>query len=364
VAFESNATNFPGGVTFGEKVYVKDLVTGEISLVSTSDTGTLGNGHSGLASLSPDGSKVAFVSEASNLDPGDTDSIPDVYVKDLGSGNLTLASASGAGQKGNDWSGSYGVWYDFEAPPSLSSDGGKVAFESDATNLVAGDNNLTTDIFVKDLQTGSVILASASSTGAEGDERSLSPSLSSDGMKVAFTSEAYNFVAPDSFITVFVEVYVKDLASGRITLASTSPSRGSENFYGISEHPSLSSTGDKVTFDSRHGWDAADTDSFDDVYVKAIPPPKAATFLSLFVAKRGATIDAIGGLRPAHPGRLVTVTLFRNGGAVITKRVTLAINSTYAVTLKRPGPGQCEIVVKFAGDSDHLKSSTRKLFSC
>ena len=75
---------------------------GELTLASTSDAGVKGNGESIEVSVSADGTKVAFVSSATNLDPADTDSSKDVYVKDLTTGDLALASTSDAGVKGND----------------------------------------------------------------------------------------------------------------------------------------------------------------------------------------------------------------------------------------------------------------------
>jgi uncharacterized repeat protein (TIGR01451 family) len=84
---------------------------------------------------------VAFFSFTSNLDPGDTDSFFDIYVKDLATGNITLASTDDAGIKGNNGS----------ANPSLSADGTRVAFYSAATNLDPGDTDSTLDIYVKEL---------------------------------------------------------------------------------------------------------------------------------------------------------------------------------------------------------------------
>ena len=75
---------------------------GDIQLVSTSDAGVKGNHHSSDPSLS-DGSKIAFESNASNLDPADTDfASSDIYVKDLASGDIQLVSTSDAGVKGNE----------------------------------------------------------------------------------------------------------------------------------------------------------------------------------------------------------------------------------------------------------------------
>ena len=121
-------------------IYVKDLLTGDIVLASTSDTGIKANAFSLLPSLSGDGTKVAFYSLADNLDPDDTDSSFDVYVKDLLTGDVTLASTSDAGVKGNNHS----LW------PSLSADGTKLAFYSFATNLDPADSDGFPDIFVKD----------------------------------------------------------------------------------------------------------------------------------------------------------------------------------------------------------------------
>src|SRR5919108_71797 len=113
---------------------------GDITLASTSDSGTTGNDYSLDPSLSADGTVVAFWSFANNLDPGDTDRYPpDVYVKDLVTGDIALASTSDGGVKGNDYS----------LMPSLSADGTRVAFSSDATNLYPGDSTWV-DVYVKE----------------------------------------------------------------------------------------------------------------------------------------------------------------------------------------------------------------------
>ena len=147
-------------------VYVKDLTTGDLTLASTSDVGVKGNGSSFEPSISADGTKVAFSSEATNLDPADTDGVLDVYVKDLTTGDLALASTSDAGVKGNGSS--------FE--PSISADGTKVAFSSVATNLDPADTDGFADVYVKDLTTGDLALASTSDAGVKGNGSSFEPS--------------------------------------------------------------------------------------------------------------------------------------------------------------------------------------------
>ena len=155
---------------------------GDLSLASTSDTGIKANNVSYLPSLSADGTRVAFYSNATNLDPTDTDTNFDVYVKDLATGDITLVSTADAGIKANSHS--------YE--PSLSADGTKVAFYSEATNLDPADTDATSDIYVKDLVTGDITLASTTVTGAKGNVNSYQPSLSADGTKVAFNSFATN----------------------------------------------------------------------------------------------------------------------------------------------------------------------------
>ena len=116
-------------------------MTGDLTLASTSDAGVKGNDSSLQPSLSADGTRVAFFSSTTNLDPADTDGLSDVYVKDLTTGDLTLASTSDAEVKGNDSS--------FQ--PSLSTDGTKVAFASGAANLDPADADFGRDVYVKEL---------------------------------------------------------------------------------------------------------------------------------------------------------------------------------------------------------------------
>lgn len=260
VAFASNATNLdPADTDVIADVYVKDLVTGELTLASVNGEGTKGNGASQWPSLSPDGTKVAFESAATNLDPADSDLISDVYVKDLATGELTLASVTRDGTKANVWS----QW------ASLSLDGAKVAFDSAATNLDPADSDRTDDdVYVKDLVTGELTLASLTRGGTKGDDSISFPFLSADGAKVAFSSGASNLDPADSDVSI--DVYVKDLVTGELTLASISGegTKGNDS----SQRPSLSADGAKVAFFSAStNLDPADSDDKRDVYVKHLP---------------------------------------------------------------------------------------------
>src|SRR5207245_814573 len=144
------------------------LTTGDIALASTSDTGEKGDGDSSAPFLSADGTKVAFRSTATNLDPVDTDTLLDIYVKDLITGDITLASTSDTGVKANADS----------SDQVFSADGNRIAFRSYATNLDPADPDAISDVFVKDLATGDLILVSTSDAGVKGNGGSAVPSLS------------------------------------------------------------------------------------------------------------------------------------------------------------------------------------------
>ncbi|MFZ0829017.1 MAG: hypothetical protein WAO02_16505 [Verrucomicrobiia bacterium] len=152
--FESSATNLAVGDTNNAiDVFVRDLANGTNILVSVSTNGGFGNGNSGSAVMTPDGRYVAFVSSASNLVVGDTNGIPDIFVRDLQLGTTTLASpgATSLGiTAGNSAS----------ARPLITPDGRYVAFYSTATNLVGGVTNVG-DIYVRDLLAGATAWASA-----------------------------------------------------------------------------------------------------------------------------------------------------------------------------------------------------------
>jgi flagellin-like hook-associated protein FlgL len=142
VLFTSLATNLVSGDT--NAVYdnfVRDLVTGTTTRVSTSSNGDEANGYSNFASISGDGKYVSFTSAATNLVSGDTNSVDDIFVKNLETGEVVRASVS------TDGTQSGGTSYRSE----ISSDGRYVMFDSDASNLVSGDANILGDVFLREL---------------------------------------------------------------------------------------------------------------------------------------------------------------------------------------------------------------------
>jgi Tol biopolymer transport system component len=140
VAFASNASNFVAGdVGIGWDIFVHDTLTGETRCVSRSNTGALGNNHSlGAPTISGDGRFVAFSSSASNLVPGDTNNVDDIFVYDTQTATIRRVSVSASGEQGNRPS----------SQAQMSLDGRFVAFHSEANNLVPDDTNGFADIFI------------------------------------------------------------------------------------------------------------------------------------------------------------------------------------------------------------------------
>ena len=236
VAFNSAASNLVSGDTNARNdVFVRDRDTGVTTRVSLTSGGAQANGHSGYLSLSADGGHVAFASEATNLVSGDTNGWYDVFVRDLGGGVTTRVSVATGGAQANGPSGY----------PSLSADGGYVAFSSDATNLVAGDTNAKTDIFVRNRTGVSTTRVSVASSGTQAVLECDYPCISADGRYVSFRSYAFNLVTGDW--NGIHDAFLHDRLNGTTELVSRS-SDGSQYNDGIYNPPTISADGRYVAF--------------------------------------------------------------------------------------------------------------------
>jgi uncharacterized repeat protein (TIGR01451 family) len=206
-------------VVAGGQVVVVDLGTGAETPVSVSPDGRPGDGESQLPRFSPDGTKVAFQSYASNLVAGaDTNGTGDVFVRDLTTGVTTLASVNAAGtDSGREHS--YLGEYD---RPAFTADSGRVVFTTFAPDLLAGDRNETFDVVVHDLATGTTEAVSANVSGGVANGTSTAPVVSPDGRRVAFASNA-NDLVPGVDDAVGSQAYVRDLTTGTTVLASQGP---------------------------------------------------------------------------------------------------------------------------------------------
>jgi Tol biopolymer transport system component len=278
VAFASLATDLvPGDANGDQDVFVKDLATGATTRVSTDAAGGEGNGDSMRPAVSADGRFVAFRSRAANLVPGDTNGVDDVFVKDRATGAVERVSTSSAGVQGS-------------APVlslSISGDGRLVAFSSDAPDLVPGDANGVTDVFVKDRVTGELRRISVGPSGAEGDGESGLPDLSSDGRYVVFSSRATMLVSGDD--NNARDIFRHDLATGALERVYAT---GPVYDEGSSDFPEVSGDGRMVAFSSTAGLVHPDGNGVRDVFVKDM----------VSGGMRRISLDAAGGELAASSG--------------------------------------------------------------
>ncbi|MEG4143910.1 TolB family protein, partial [Microcoleus sp. Pol7_B1] len=259
VVFESNATNLVPGDTNNERdIFVRDLLTNTTTRVSVDSASNQANSGSYIASISADGRFVAFSSFASNLVPGDTNNTTDVFVRDTLANTTTRVSVDSAGNQANDVSYSY--------LPSISADGRFVAFESNATNLVPGDTNDTGDIFVRDTLTNTTTRVSVDSAGNQGNGGSVELSMSADGRFVAFSSFATNLVPGDTNDTS--DIFVRDTLTNTTTRVSVD-SAGNQGNGVFGSSISISPDGRFVAFDSTaSNLVPGDTNNERDIFVR------------------------------------------------------------------------------------------------
>ena len=198
-----------------------------VSAVSKADANT-------TLALSYTGRLVAF-STAGALLADDKNGVADIYVKDFDTGVMMRATVSANGVEANGAS----------AQPSLSADGRYLVFTSAANNLVAGDNNGVSDVFVKDLQTGAIQMVSTNGPGDPGNATSRNGDISADGHFVTFISNASNL---SNFATTGPQVYRKSLDYGVINLVSSTENGTVAN--NLNQSPDISADGRYVVFSS------------------------------------------------------------------------------------------------------------------
>ncbi len=167
-------------------VYVRDRVTGSTEIVSVGLDGQPAEGST--PTISADGRYIAFASSASNLVEGDTNDLDDIFVRDRVEKSTERVSISSTGQQANG----------FSMKPAISPGGYSVAFTSEATNLVEDDTNKVEDIFVRNLNQNSTERVSISSTDRQANDGSSQPTVAVSSRAVAFTSIATNLVEGDT----------------------------------------------------------------------------------------------------------------------------------------------------------------------
>jgi len=252
IVFVSHAHNLVTNDGFSPylNVFVRDLTTSNTILVSVNTNGFGGaNADAYSPSISSNGQFVAFVSAASNLVPNDTNGAPDVFVRDLVSGVTTLVSTDSAGNAPAPTldSGINGrTRYHLSGNPQISWDGSLVVFESLASLTTLPDQNFMSDIFVRDLRSNTTALVSINALGtASGNGNSKSPSISGNGRFVAFVSTSTDLVAGAT--NNLGDIYVRDLQNGTTAWASINVGPLFFDHYGC-VNPTLNADGRFVVF--------------------------------------------------------------------------------------------------------------------
>jgi Tol biopolymer transport system component len=240
IGFVAKAPNLP--VPASDQIYVRDRYARTTTLVSVSSTEVPSNdgATSGIwadepCPISDDGRFVAFTTEAPGLAPTDADASTDVFRRDLQTGTTTHVSVSGGGADAND------AAHDV----ALSADGKTLAFASEATNLVAGDSNGHSDVFLRLPATSSTVRMSVKAGGGQVNAWSDDPDLSSDGLWVAFRSSDADLVPGDT--NDEYDVFVRNRTTGAVVRASLSSSEA-QSTDGGSGQAAISDDGRYVSF--------------------------------------------------------------------------------------------------------------------
>ncbi len=286
VAFDCFGSLVPADPGAHEQVYLRDLVNNTTTLVSRASgaAGAVGNQQSSDPSLDINGAHVAFVSDASNLGDGApaTQVTDRVYRRTIGNGDATVLVSRATGAAG-------AVPSDDSGEPSIDNSGNRVAFESRARLDPVADpsSNSNADIYVRTIDTSTTDLVSRASgsaagvaNGAIGDQESFSPAISGNGQFVAFESESAN-LDPAQVANTFSEVFRRSLADNTTRLVSTRAD-GTEA-HGFSDEPEIDDSGNVVSFISvADNLDPAVTAATPEVYVRTV----SVTAPSLVIASR------------------------------------------------------------------------------
>jgi hypothetical protein len=255
IAFESDETSLVPGITpSAQQVYVKNFSNGAISLVSASGAGVIGNAASTNAQVSDDGTQVLFESDATNF--GATGH--QIWLKNLTTGSLTLVSAANDNRPGNATS----------TNGKLSGDGRRVAFESDATNLVSGLGVTNRQVYLRSIAGGTTSLASIGADGKPAATGAQGASISADGRFVVFQTAATNMISGQ--IPTTAQVYVRDQFA-RVTNLITNDVNGVPG-NGDSVTPAISGNGRVIAFaSSATNLDGTQTNKVSQVYIAGNP---------------------------------------------------------------------------------------------
>lgn len=258
VVFESTAANMVGGDTNGvQDIFIRDREAGTTRRISVSSSGVQASQRSDNPSVSADGRFVVFDSPAPDLVPGDTNGDWDVFIRDRETRRTRRVSLSSTEDESDGFSSS----------PSISRSGRFVAFWSNGSNLVLGDTNFVADVFVRDRETGLTTRVSVSTALTQANGGSVAPSISAGGRYIAFQSDASNLVGGED-TNGLTDIYVHDRGTGETKRASVNSAgtiQANDNCYS----PAISADGRYIAFESdASSLIVGDTNGHRDVYLR------------------------------------------------------------------------------------------------
>ncbi len=322
VAFNSYGTNLVVGDTNGQlDVFVKDLVTGTTTRVSTSSSGVEASGYYSTANaISGDGRYVGFFSVAGNLVSGDTNGSRDAFVKNVITGITTRVSTDSSGNQTNLGSSS--------STAALSADGRYVAFHSTASNLVNGDTNSVSDGFIKDMLTGTTTRVTIGANGEQGNGNSYITSMSSDGRYVAFSSAASTLVAGDT--NGAIDTFIKDTLTGELLRINVNSSGAEAGLLSTSTGAALSADGRFALFSSTAtNLINGDTNGVEDVFLRDLTKTGVQTLSGVVVSNKASakvTLD----LAQRYRAELLD---YRSKLGATTSRISTFVNTLQSSTI-------------------------------
>lgn len=216
VAFESGSSTFDPADTNGKRdIYLRDLVSSTTTRISRPTGGGLADGNSFNAKVSGNSGWVVYSSDATNLVAGDTNNARDAFITSTSTLATDLVSKSTGGAIGNGASDA----------PSVNTDGTYVTYDSAASNLVSGDTNNVADIFVVNRATATTTRESLSNDGLQSTTASSKPDLTGDGQNVIFQSFASDLVAGDTNNHSDVFVHQLGIADHQPPVVTGTPDR-------------------------------------------------------------------------------------------------------------------------------------------
>jgi Tol biopolymer transport system component len=255
VAFRStNADLVPGDTNGVADIFVWKRSTAEVTRVSVSSAGEQSANPaqpdlalSVGADLSADGKTVVFMSGADNLVPGDTNGLFDIFVHTLADHRTTRVSVGADGQQatGGGQNNQQGA-----SQPSISANGRYIAYQGYALKgLVEQETGVTNQVYAYDRKTGLTQLVAHQVDGTVTSGDSDNATISPDGRFVAFQSYDDQIVTGDT--NGYSDVFVRDLKSTRIAAASIGVDGEPADGPSGSSGAAITAGGGAVVFDAQ-----------------------------------------------------------------------------------------------------------------